>query len=144
LQAYEQARQAANELDQRPRLERDVFSAQAETADSVVPIRIAPEVDTRELVLAFADVMKRAAAFAHHKVSREALSTRERMSQILDVVGADSFVEFTSLFRVKEGVAGVVVSFLAILELVKEGLLVCIQSAPFAPIHVKLGHHEQN
>lgn len=144
LQAYEQARQAASELDQRPRLERDLFFAQATAADTVVPIRIAPEVDIRDLVLAFADVMKRAAAFAHHKVSREALSTRERMSQILDIVGADSFVEFTSLFRVNEGVAGVVVSFLAILELVKEGLLVCIQSAPFAPIHVKLGQHEQD
>lgn len=142
LQAYEQARQAATALDQRPRVERDIFLAEAATAETVTPIRIEPELDLRELVLAFAGVMKRAAAFAHHRVSREALSTRERMSLILDQVSAECFVEFTALFTPEEGVAGVVVSFLAILELVKEGLLVCIQSAPFLPIHVKLGQHE--
>lgn len=144
LQAYEQAQQAASSLDERPRVERDFFLAQAAPAASVVPIRVMPNIELRELALAFAAVMQRAAKFAHHRVSREVLSTRERMSQILTQVSEQAFCEFSSLFLPEEGTAGVVVSFLAILELVKEGMLVCIQSAPFASIHVKLGTHEQD
>ncbi|MEJ2576709.1 MAG: segregation/condensation protein A, partial [Gammaproteobacteria bacterium] len=96
-----------------------------------------PEVDLKEVLLALRDVMHRADLFSSHHVSREPLSLRERMSRVLEVVTADSFTEFTSLFDVSEGRQGVVVTFMAVLELLKQALIELIQSEAFAPIHVK-------
>lgn len=137
LQEYERFKLAASELDNLPRDERDYYRASAEPHELAQPLRIEPDVSLAELVAAFTDVLKRASAFEHHQVQREALSTRERMSQILERVSSDHFTPFEQLFAVDEGRAGVVVTFLAILELVKESLLKLVQNGVFQPIHVK-------
>jgi len=136
LQEYEQFKQAAEDIDALPRLERDVFVAAAEPPE-LRRARPQPQVELRELLIAFGDVMRRAAMTVSHHVQRERLSTRERMSQILERLKTPQFVPFVSLFRVEEGRMGVVVTFLAIMELIKESLIEMVQSEPFGPIHVK-------
>ena len=93
--------------------------------------------DLREILMALGEVLQRADMFESHHIQREALSTRERMSQVLERLSEDRFVPFVSLFTYAEGRLGVVVTFLAILELVKESLIELIQSEPLGPIHVK-------
>ena len=136
LQEYERYKQAAEDLDALPQLGRDVFQASAEAPERKV-VRLSPEVELKDLIAAFQEVMRRATMYAHHHVQMEALSVRERMSSVLSRVGSSRFVAFGELFTVEEGRMGVVVSFLAILELVKESLLELTQSEPFAPIHVR-------
>jgi segregation and condensation protein A len=138
LREYELIKQAAQQLDALPRQERDLFQGSATPADSVAPIRILPQVSLQELVLSLQSAMQRAQAFEHHHIEREALSTRERMSRILEQLSADHFSGFDTLFHASEGRAGVVVTFLAILELAKEHLIELVQNAPFSNIHVKL------
>ena len=99
--------------------------------------RTDPDVDLKEILLAFKDVLKRADMFESHQISRERLSTRERMSQVLAQLRRHEFVPFVSLFTLEEGRAGVVVTLLALLELVKSSLVELVQSEPFAPIHVR-------
>ena len=136
LQEYERYKQAAEDIDALPRLGRDVFQADAEAPDRKV-VKLPPEVDLQDLIAAFQDVLKRASMYAHHHVQLEALSVRERMSIVLSKVSTDRFTNFSELFTAEEGRMGVVVTFLAILELVKESLLDLTQAEPFAPIHVK-------
>ncbi len=136
LQEYEQFKQAAEDMDALPRLERDVFAAQVERPDTRRE-RPQPQVDLREVLFAFADVMRRAAMNVSHHVQRERLSTRERMAEILGRLQTPQFVPFAELFRLDEGRMGVVVTFLAIMELIKESLIELVQSEPFGPIHVK-------
>lgn len=144
LKEYELVKQAAEDLDIQPRLERDIFTTHVELSENVAPIRVEPDVSLAEIVLAFSAAMKRAEAFEHHTIAREALSTRERMSLILSLLTTTEYTPLERLFTVEEGKAGVVVCFLAILELVKEQLILCIQAGPYAKIHVKLGAHEEN
>lgn len=136
LQEYERYKQAAENLDELPRVERDIFIAGAEAMERQV-LDIEPEVSLKELLLAFKDVLQRAEMFSHHHVQMEALSVRERMSAVLSAVRADEFTDFSRLFDVTEGRMGVVVTLLAILELIKEALLELVQAEPYAPIHVK-------
>ena len=136
LQEYEQFKQAAEDIDALTRLERDVHLAGAEPPE-LRHVRPHPVVDLRELLLAFSEVLHRAAVSVSHHVQFEKLSTRERMSEILARLQRAPFVTFQSLFRVAEGRMGVVVSFLAIMELIKEALVEIVQSEPFGPIHVK-------
>ena len=136
LQEYERYKQAAEDIDALPRLGRDVFQASAEGPEQKV-IKLPPEVDLQDLISAFQEVMKRAAMYAHHRVQLESLSVRERMSSVLGKVSTSRFTSFAELFTVEEGRMGVVVSFLAILELVKESLIELTQAEPFSPIHVK-------
>ena len=136
LQEYERYKQAAEDMDALPRLGRDVFQASAEPLEQKV-IPLPPEVELQDLIAAFQDVLKRASMYAHHHVQLESLSVRERMSSILAKVNAEHFTGFKELFTAEEGRMGVVVSFLAILELVKESLIDLTQAEPFAPIHVK-------
>ncbi len=135
LQEYERFKQAALTLDALPRLERDTWVASAEFNDRRV-VRALPEVTLKELLLAFKDVATRSEMFAHHHVHREPLSMRARMSDILASLKANEFVEFTHLFLPEEGRMGVAVTFIAILELLREGLLEIVQNEPYAPIHV--------
>lgn len=144
LKEYELVKEAAESLDLQPRMERDLFRAKAEVSEEVTPLRVEPDVSMQELVLAFSSAMQRAAAFEHHTIEREALSTRERMSMILEQLTTQAYTPLESLFTIEEGKAGVVVSFLAILELVKEQLIFCVQAGPYARIHVKLGDDEEN
>jgi segregation and condensation protein A len=136
LQEYERYKQAAEDIDALPRLGRDVFQASAEPIEKKV-VTLPPEVELKELIAAFQDVMKRASMYAHHHVQMESLSVRERMSSVLSKVNSTHFTSFMDLFTVEEGRMGVVVSFLAILELVKESLIDLTQAEPYAPIHVK-------
>jgi len=136
LQEYERYKQAAEDLDALPRVQRDVFPATAKAPERQQSQQ-QPDIELRELLLAFREVMKRAEMFSHHHIQMEPLSVRERMSMVLAAVNQERFTEFTSLFRIEEGRMGVVVTFLAILELMKESLLELIQAEPFAPIHVK-------
>lgn len=144
LKEYELIKTAAHELDNIPRQERDVFTASAQPAPTVEPIKILPNVSMQELVLSFQGAMKRAEAFNHHHIEKETLSTRERMSLILEQISADEFTGFDELFHANEGKAGVVVTFLAILELTKESLIELVQGQVFGNIHVRLNRSEQD
>jgi segregation and condensation protein A len=137
LQEYERFKRAAVELDELPRLERDVFAVQAEVPPGHVR-RLPPEVDLREVLLALRGVLARADLFTSHRVEREALSVRERMSLVLERVQAGGFVPFAHLFDLRVGRGGVVVTFLALLELIKAASIELVQAEPFAPIHVRL------
>jgi segregation and condensation protein A len=136
LQEYERFKQAAESIDALPRLERDVFATSAELKDRQV-VRVLPQVTLREMLLAFKDVVVRSEMFAHHHIQRERLSVRARMGDILTSLEQASFVEFIRLFRYEEGRMGVTVTFMALLELVREGLIEIVQAEPFAPLHVR-------
>jgi len=137
LQEYERFKQAAQDLDALPRLDRDHFAVQADVPAGHVP-RIPPTVELDEVLLALREVLKRADLFTSHRVERESLSLRERMSLVLERAQRGGFVPFDELFDITEGRAGVVVSFLAILELVKSAVLELVQAEAYAPIHVRL------
>lgn len=136
LQEYERFKEAAEDIDQMPRQHRDFHVAKAAAPDRKLT-RPDAEVDMKELLLALAEVLRRADMFESHHVERERLSTRERMGQVLDALRGRPFAPFVSLFKVSEGRLGVVVTFLAILELIKETLVEIVQTEEFGPIHVK-------
>ena len=140
LQEYEVFKNAAQNLDEIPRVERDVYLGDAQLPSDFALQAQFPDVDLNELVFAMQSVLKRSEAFEHHHIQRETLSTRERMSLILQQLheSQDQVVDFTELFDAQEGRAGIVVSFLAILELLKESLIKCIQTNAFGTISVKL------
>jgi len=136
LQEYERFKRAAENIDALPRLDRDVFSTSAELKDRQV-VRVLPQISLQEMLLAFKDVVVRSEMFAHHHIQRERLSVRARMGDILTSLEHASFVEFIRLFRYSEGRMGVTVTFMALLELVREGLIEIVQAEPFAPLHVR-------
>ncbi|GAA5316788.1 MAG: ScpA family protein [Candidatus Pelagadaptatus aseana] len=136
LQEYERFKVAAEDLDELPRVGRDIHQAKAQAPDRNLS-RPEPEVDIKELLLALSEVLRRADMFESHHVEKEKLSTRERMTQVLDSLSGAQFVPFVSLFHVEEGRLGVVVTFLAVMELIKESLVEIVQSDAFGPIHVK-------
>jgi segregation and condensation protein A len=137
LQEYERFKKAALDLDALPRLERDVFVVQTEVSPESVR-RLPPTVDLREVLLALRDVLARADLYTSHRIERESLSLRERMAMVLEQVSGEDFVPFAHLFELSEGRAGVVVTFLALLELIKSASLELVQAEPFGPIHVRL------
>jgi segregation and condensation protein A len=136
LQEYERFKQAAEDVDELPRMGRDIHQATAEAPDRDQQ-RPHPDVDIKELVTALADVLKRSEMFESHQVEMEKLSTRERMSQVMENLRDNQFVPFVALFTLEEGRLGVVVTFLAVMELIKESLVEIVQSESFGPIHVK-------
>jgi segregation and condensation protein A len=136
LQEYERFKSAAENIDRLPRLERDVWSASADVKDRKV-VQLLPQTTLQEMLVAFKEVVVRAEFFARHHVQREPLSMRERMTDILTTLAASRFVEFTQLFHAEEGRMGVTVTFVAILELVREGLIEIVQAQAFAPLHVR-------
>jgi segregation and condensation protein A len=138
LQEYERFKKAAEDIDKLTRLERDTMSVSAELIERKV-VKIQPQISLQEMLTAFKDVLQRAEMFAHHHVARERLSVRQRMSDILDNLRQVAFREFSSLFRAEEGRMGVTVTFIAILELMKEGLIEIVQAEAYAPIHVRTG-----
>jgi len=138
LQEYERFKRAALDMEDLHRIDRDTFPASAELVDRRV-VKLQPNVSLQEMLVALKDVMARAEMFAHHHISRERLSVRQRMSDVLGAMRTQSFVEFVSLFRADEGRMGVTVTFVAILELLREGLIEIVQSEPYAPIHVRAG-----
>ncbi len=137
LQEYERFKRAAEDVDRLPRMERDVFAATAEVVERRV-VKILPQVTLQEMLLAFKDVVQRAAMFAHHHVQREPLSVRQRMSEVLSALDGGELVHFVSLFKAEEGRMGVTVTFVAVLELMREGLIEVAQAEVYAPLHVRL------
>lgn len=136
LQEYERFKQAAEDLDGLPRMGRDIRQASAHPPefDKTQP---EPLVEMKELLMALGEVLRRADMFESHHVTKERLSTRERMTQVLAQLSTTQFSPFVSLFTVEEGRLGVVVTFLAVMELIKEALVEIVQTEPFGPIHVK-------
>ncbi len=136
LQEYERFKQAAESIDEIPRMERDLHQAHAEPPEVKKRLRL-PDVDLQDMLMAFHDVLHRADMFSHHHIQREPLSVRERMSFVLSSLDENGFIEFRSLFKREEGRMGVVVTFLAILELIKEAVIDIVQAKPYAPIYIK-------
>jgi segregation and condensation protein A len=136
LQEYERFKKAAEDIEALPRLERDTAVAQADTGERNV-IKVPPPLDLKEMLLALKDVLRRAELFGHHAIKREVLSVRQRMSELLSRLDHVGFSRFETLFDVSEGRLGVVVTFLAMLELAKEMLIEIVQEEPLAPIYVK-------
>ena len=139
LQEYERFKKAASDLDELPRMERDYYRAEASPA-ARESSRPDPDVSMRELLVALGEVLHRAAQYEHHQVQLEVLSTQERMSEMLEALrSGGQFVPFVSLFREQEGKLGVVVTFLALMELMRESLVEIVQTENFGPIHVRAG-----
>ncbi len=136
LQEYERFKRAAADIDELPRLERDVWQAVVQLEERPVT-RALPQVTLREMLLAFRDVAQRTQMFAHHHVQRERLSVRERMSDVLAALERGAFLPFIQLFRPEEGRMGVTITFVAILELMREGLIDLVQTEPLGPLHVR-------
>jgi segregation and condensation protein A len=136
LQEYERFKRAAEDMEALPRLERDTAVVHAEVGERSV-IRLPPPLELNELLLALKDVMHRAELFGHHAIKREALSVRQRMGELLSRLEDGQFHRFETVFDLSEGRPGIVVTFLAMLELAKEMLVEIVQEQPLAPIYVK-------
>ena len=136
LQEYERFKQAAEDLDALPRVDRDTTPVHADVPDRAA-VRLPPPVELKEMLLALHDVLKRAELFSGHAIRREALSVRQRMGDVLTRLEDGKFHRFESMFTPEEGKLGVLVTFLAMLELAKEQLLDIVQEAPLAPIYIK-------
>jgi len=137
LQEYERFKAAAEGLDTLPRVGREVVVPRLEAPQAKVR-KLLPQVSLEELLVSMAEVMRRNDLFESHQITRETLSTRERMSEVLERLKGGGFVPFVELFTAEEGKLGVVVTFMAILELVKESLIELVQNEPFAVIHVRV------
>jgi segregation and condensation protein A len=136
LQEYERFKKAAEDLSLLPRLERDTFVAIVDAPERTVVAKL-PDVTLKELLLAFHDVLKRAEMFSRLHLRKEPLSVRQRMSEILLRVKANTFSSFSDLFDPEEGRMGVAVTFIAILELLRESAIEVAQAEAFAPLHVR-------
>ena len=136
LQEYERFKQAAEDLDTLPRQDRDTTPVHAFVPERAA-VRLPPPVDMREMLLALYDVLKRADLYTGHAIKRDALSVRQRMGDLLARLQDGKFHRFESMFTPEEGKQGVLVTFLAVLELAKEQLLDIVQEAPLAAIYVK-------
>lgn len=137
LQEYERFKLAAEKMDQLPRNGRDTFSVSA-SFDTIVFDKPEPTLHLKDLLTALIEVLKRAELSASHHIQTEALSVRERMSSILTALQEKEFVVFSTMFTPNEGRLGVVVTFLAMLELLKDNIIEFVQATPFGPIHLKI------
>lgn len=136
LLEYERYKKAADSIADMPRMERDIFPAVADPGERKVVQKL-PDLQLKELLIAFKDVLSRAELLAHHHIQSEALSVRQRMSDVLERIRHTDFTEFADLFDPAEGRMGVTVTFLSLLELLKESLIELVQSEAYAPIHVR-------
>lgn len=143
LQEYERFKKAALELDELPRHGRDTFVASS-TVEEMVFEKPQPTVSFEDLISAFRDVLRRAELTKSHQIKMEPLSVRERMTRILSALSNKEFITFTSAFSPEEGRLGVVVSFLAMLELLKDHIIEFVQTHAFGPIHIKVKHESES
>ena len=137
LQEYERFKKAAEDLDELPRRWRDTFAASAKEPKLPPETKQIPDVQLQDIIFAFKDVLHRATLKTSHHISREPLSVRERMTRILESLKEGKFIPFYNCFDINEGRAGVVVTFIAILELFRNSVIEVVQSEPFAPMHVR-------
>jgi len=136
LQEYERFKKAAQDIGDLPRLERDTFVAHVDAPERKV-VTTLPDITMKELLLAFHDVLKRAQMFTNLHLQRERLSVRQRMSDILSRINASSFSGFADLFNPEEGRHGVAVTFIAILELLRESVIEVVQAEEYSTLHVR-------
>ena len=136
LQEYERFKQAAENLEALPRAGRDFTLAGVGVEDKSI-VRTPPDVELPELLTALKDVMSRAELFSHQHIQMEPLSIRERMSMIMAALGRNPYIEFQNLFSAEEGRRGVVVSFLALMELTRESLVDVVQNEALGQIYIK-------
>ncbi|HJL93248.1 MAG TPA: ScpA family protein [Woeseiaceae bacterium] len=137
LQEYEQFKKAAEDLDELPRLERDIVIANAEAPNKEVVIKL-PDVTLKELLIAFHDVLQRVEMNSELHFERETLSVRQRMSDIISKIQSTKFIDFNELFDKNEGRLGIAITFLAILELLKDAMIDVVQNEEFAPMHIRV------
>lgn len=142
LLEYEQMKRAARKLDELPQAGRDVIAVSVWIERTV--IERLPDVNPQDLAEAWRSLLHRARLSAHHHVTREQLSVREYMSLILRQLNEAGLREFTELFDTSRGAPILVVTFIALLELVRESLVEITQSECFAPIYVKLAHAQSH
>ncbi len=136
LQEYERYKAAAEGIDGLSRVGRDLTVPRLDAPEARAR-KLLPDVSLEEVLLSMAEVLRRADMFESHQITRETLSTRERMSDVLERLKGGAFVPFVSLFSAEEGKLGVVVTFMAVLELIKESLVELVQNEAFGPIHVR-------
>jgi segregation and condensation protein A len=136
LQEYEVFKNAAKNIDKLTRLDRDIFIARAEFSGPD-PVILRPTVTLQDLKKALESVNERSRLSKHHEISEEFISTRERMAEILSRLNKRTFVNFGSLFDPVEGKLGVIVTFLAVMELMKERLVDIVQTDSFGMIYVR-------
>ena len=141
LQEYERYKKAAEDLSELPQEGRDTFrgTAKPPVFEREIP---EPQIEMKELMLAFNDVINRAKLYTHHRIQMETFSVRERMSIIIERLNQDEYVQFSALFTVEEGRKGVVVTFIAILALLRDAVIEIVQPEPYAPIYLKGSNHE--
>lgn len=136
LQEYERFKQAAEDINELPRMDRDYHRAKA-AIPQIERITPDPAVDLQEILIALSGVLRRADMFEHHHIQFETLSTREKMSEIMVHLSGHKFVPLSSLLAKDEGRLGIVVTFLAVMELMKDSMVEIVQTDPFGPIHLK-------
>ena len=136
LQEYERFKKAAEDIGQLVRVERDFEDISVTQIEPAAEKKL-PQVTIKDLIHALQQALARAQMYAHHEIQQEPLSIRERMTQILHHLNVDDFVEFTGLFTQQEGRSGVIVTFIAVLELLKEHVIEIVQSEIYAPIYIK-------
>ncbi len=136
LLEYERYRKVSEEINELDRVERDIYPSSVETAQFEQPL-VLPDIKLKELVISFQEVLKKAEMFSTLHFTKEPLSVKERMIKILEKIENEDFVRFEDLFDLKEQKIGLVVTFLAILELMKELLIEIVQAEEFGTIHVK-------
>jgi segregation and condensation protein A len=137
LQEYERFKKAAEDLNNLPQIDRDIFAVKPLVVSDLKITKPLPKVEINELLNALVSVFERTKLNSHHRIQLEPLSIRERMGEILDKVRPDQFIQFSELFSMKEGRLGVVVTFIAILELIRQSLVEIVQAEPFSAIHIK-------
>ena len=137
LQEYERFKMAAEDLDAIPRLERDIVIANVEAPEKSVVIKL-PDVTLKELLIAFHDVLKRVEMNSELHFEKETLSVKQRMLEIINRIQVKKFIDFVDLFSINEGRLGIAVTFLAILELLKDATIEVVQNEEFAPMHIRV------
>lgn len=143
LREYERFKNVSEAVDDLPRMGRDVFSVRMDTPN-IKQVRPQPTIQMDELLAAYGNVLKRCDLYEHHTISRERLSTRECMSSLLAQLQEHQLMSFHQLFNLSQGRMGIVVTFLAMMELVKEKLIRLVQVQEYGPIHVSLGAHNDS
>ncbi|MDG1712420.1 MAG: segregation/condensation protein A [Woeseiaceae bacterium] len=137
LQEYERFKMAAEDLDAIPRLERDIVIANVEAPEKSVVIKL-PDVTLKELLIAFHDVLKRVEMNSELHFEKETLSVKQRMLEIINRIQVKKFIDFVDLFSISEGRLGIAVTFLAVLELLKDATIEVVQNEEFAPMHIRV------
>lgn len=144
LREYEQFKKAAEDIEIMPRMHRELFPVSVDASALKNIERKLPKLELQNLLIAFKDVMSRASMYLNHKINREGLSVRERMSQILSNLQTRDFVSFEDMFEVQEGRMGVIVTFVAILELLRQSLVEIVQTENYGSIYLKVSLGREN